>query len=267
MKKPLSRLLFSAGLAALLAPFAAPAANPCVILPDGRKVEGTEVRVSREGVVTLVTGAGRVEYPKGTKVVMDEPKELIRAAGLVQKKQYDEAIPVLEKAVDDYRFLGWDVKARKLLAASYTGKEDWAKAVAAYDSLMADVKETADDESVRAGYLQALAGSGNKEKTLPLLTAAIEKGPREEAARAQMIRARFRIEDGDVEGALYDYMRTSRFFREFKDLAGEATFRAAECLEKLGDVEQAGRYFRQTVQDYPDSPFTAQAKAKAGTKP
>jgi tetratricopeptide (TPR) repeat protein len=250
-----------------LAASAGLAANPYIVMPDGRKVEGTEVRANREGVVYLTTSSGRLEYPKGTKVVMDQPADLARAEGLVQKKQYAEAMPLLEKAVEDSRFLGWDVKARALLASAYLGQGEAKKAVGAYESLMADFTAMKDDETVRAGYLQALASAGELEKVKPLLDEAIRKGPRGEAAMAQMLRARARGEAGDIEGALSDYMRTARFFRQFKDQAGEATLRTAEYLEKLGETEKAGVYYRQVVQDYPDSPFAAQAKTKTGQNP
>ncbi len=243
------------------------AANPVVILPDGRRIEGTEVRATHEGIIYLTTGAGRIEYPKGTKVVMDQPLDLSRAVELIQKKQYPEAAALLEKVTADYRFLGWDMKAMKFLAQAYAGQGESKKAVDIYEQLMAEDKESADDGEVRGGYLRALAASGNREKVTPLLAEAIAKGSRPEAAQAQMIRARFRLEEGDIEGALYDFMRTARFFKEFKTVAPEAAFRTAETLEKLGDPEHAAAYYRQVAQEFPDSPFAAQAKVKAGTKP
>ncbi len=249
----------------LLASPAIRAANPYVILPDGRKMEGAEVRATREGVVYLTTQAGRVEYPKGTKVVMDQPAELVKAEEQVSKKQFGEAVPALEKLAEELRFLGWDVKARKLLAQSYAGKGEWKKAVETYEALTADFKEMQADEEVRAGYLRALASAGETEKVLPLLKGAIEKGTRGEAAQAQLIRAKAKLEAGDVEGALYDFMRNARFFKEFKDEASESAFRAAECLEKLGSAEQAAVFYKQVAQEFPDSGFAAQAKAKAGT--
>lgn len=252
---------------AMVAPVLCWSANPYVVLPDGRKVEGTEVRATRDGVIYLTTASGRVEYPKGTKVVMDQPADLVRGRELILKKQYAEAIPLLEKVTEEMRFLAWDEKARALLASAFAGQEEWKKAVDAYESLMADFPATRDDGAVRAGYLESLAGSGAMDKVAPLLESAIRKGSRAEAARAQMIRAKTRMASGDIEGATYDYMRTARFFREFKDLAGEAAFRSAECLEKLGDTDKAGEFYKQVVQLYPDSPFAAQAKAKAGVNP
>jgi tetratricopeptide (TPR) repeat protein len=262
-----SRLFRAVLLASIFAAMSATAANPYVVLPDGRKVEGTEVRASREGIIYLTTAAGRVEYPKGTKVVMDQPAELIRAISMLQKQQFNEAIPVLEKVIEESRYLGWDMNARKWLASAYNGKQEWKKAVESYESLMADFKDIKEDEGVRSGYLQALAGNGDTEKVMPLLQTAIATGSRSEAATAQMIRGRIRFSAGDVESALYDFMRTARFFREFKELAAEGAFRSAECLEKLGDVERAGEYYKQVAQDYPDSSFAVQAKVKAGVKP
>lgn len=267
MKLSYSRLIWMVLLGTVLGTLPVLGANPCVILPDGRKVEGTEIRTSREGAIYLVTPAGRLEYPKGTKVMMDEPLELKKAAELLKARKYDEAIPVLEKVAEGYRYLEWDQKARKLLAAAYNGKQDWKKASEGFDSVMADFPASRDDGDVRFGYLQALSGAGDTNKIMPLLKTAIAKGPRAEAALAQMIRARASLAAGDVEGALYDFMRTARFFQEYKELAAEAAFQTAECLGKLGDAERAGAYYRQVAVLYPDSPFVDQAKVKAGTTP
>ena len=254
-------------LLSLLLAGAALAAKPAVILPDGRRIEGDEVRANREGVIFLTTAAGRIEYPKGTKVVMDQPLELVRAIDLIQKKQFAEAAALLEKIAADYRFLSWDMKAMTFLAQAYAGQGAWGKAVETYEKLMAEFTDTTTDDAVRSGYLKALAESGNRDKVAPLLAQAIASGTRGEAAQAQLIRARFRMEEGDVEGALYDYMRTARFFKAFKEPAAEAAFRAAETLEKLGDADHAAAYYRLVAQEFPDSAFAAQAKVKAGTKP
>lgn len=257
------RLMFSGCL--ILSAAMLQAAPPAVILPDGRKMEGTEVRASKDGLVFLTTSAGaRMEYPKGTKVVMDQPADLVKAESLVQKKSFAEAVPVLEKLSEDLRFLGWDVKARKLLAQAYAGAGDGKKAVETYETLMAEFKDMQGDEAVRAGYLRALAAGGETEKIMPLLDNAIRKGTRGEAAQAQLIRGRARLAAGDIEAALYDFMRNARFFKEFKEEAAESAFQAAECLAKMGDAEKAAFYYREVVQEFPDSAFSAQAKAKAG---
>lgn len=261
------RVLSRISLVLLMAATVARAANPFVVLPDNRKIEGTEVRATREGVIYLTTPSGRMEYPKGTKVVMDQPADLIKADDLFRKKQFAEAIPLLERLAEETRFLGWDLKARKLLALSQAGKGDWKKAVESIEALMAEFKDAEADEAVRACYLQSLALSGQAEKVAPLLESAIRKGTRAEAAEAQMIRGKAAMEANDPESALYDFMRTARFFKEFKDKVPEACFLAGECLEKLGDVEKAVTYYRQVVQDYPDSAFAARAKVKAGIKP
>lgn len=243
------------------------AANPAVLLPDGRRVEGTEVRATRDGTIYLTTAAGRVEYPKGTRVVMDEPLDLQRAVDLIQKQQFGEASAVLEKVAADYRFLGWDQKAIRFLAVSHAGNRAWTKAVATYEQLLAEFPEAESDGAVRSGYLEALAEAGEKEKVEPRLAQAIAGGTREEAARAQMIRSAYRMAAGDVEGALYDAIRTFRFFKEFTGLAAEGAFRAGEALDKLGEPDQARAYYDQLVREFPESVYAARAKVKAEAKP
>lgn len=256
--------LMTGCLLLVLAAFAAQAANPVVIQPDGRRVEGTEVRATREGVIYLTTAGGRLEFPKGTRVLIDQPAELAKAEEQVKKGLFAEAAPVLDKLVEELRFLGWDVKARSLQAQTYLGRGEAKKAVEAFEALMAEFKETQSDDAVRAGYLRALAAAGETEKVAPLLETAIKTGPRGEAAQAQLIRGKARLAANDIEGALYDFMRNARFFKEYKEEAAESAFLAGECLEKLGDRERALVFFRQAAQEFPESGWAARAKARTG---
>lgn len=239
------------------------AANPHVILPDGRKIEGSEVRATREGQIILTTPEGRMTFDPGTQVVIDEPPEYARGLQQLQQRQYEPAIETLRGVIQQYRFLGWDQRAQRLLGRAYYDAGQFRQAVTAYDELFAAQPALAQDEVLQAGYLRALAAAGDKEKLLPLLEQSIRSGPRQAAAVAQVLRADVRRESGDIEGALFDYLRTSDLFRDAADVMGEATFKAAESFERLGDGAWAAVYYRRVAALAPDSTYAARAKVKA----
>jgi 5-formyltetrahydrofolate cyclo-ligase len=58
----------------------------------------------------------------------------------------------------------------------------------------------------------------------------------------------------------------SELFRDEKASAAEATFRAAECLERLNDA-RAAAFYAAVVKDFATSPFAAQARTKAAGAP
>ena len=92
-------------------------ANPYVILPDGRRVEGTAIRATATGDINLTTPQGIRTIPKGqyVKAVADEPAEYRQALAAEKAKQYPQAEKLLSDIVTKYRGLTWDVEASKAL--------------------------------------------------------------------------------------------------------------------------------------------------------
>ena len=242
---------------------------PYVIQPSGQKLEGTAIRANKDGQIVLTTADGQLTFPKGTKAFADPPADYPRAVQMVQQGQFAPAIQILTKVVDEYRFLEWDNKARRSLASAYVGKGDFKSAVGVYEELFASVPESRKEEDVQGGYIRAVGGMGDDAKLAPLLQESIASGPRKAAAVAQVVRGNMKLARGDVQGALYDFLRTAEFFREEAAVQPEAVYRAGECLEKLGDP-RAEEFFARVAKDYAQSPFAAKARMRslpAASKP
>jgi len=237
------------------------AAAPYVVLPSGKKVQGSSVRANDEGQILLTTPQGVLTFPKGTTVVMSEPPEYLRAFQLIQQQQYEKAAETLEQVIRDYKFLQWDRKAKKALPQVYLKKSDYLNAVSKFEEVMKEMPGSLDEEEFRVGYLKALMGSGAHEKLKPLLNRTIRESPRNVAALAQMMRAELSWSAGEFEGALYDFMRTAEFFKDVADLQAEAYYRTGECLEKIGDP-RAAEFYGFIVREHPGSPFAAKAGGK-----
>jgi TolA-binding protein len=257
------RQIRRAALAGLIAIWSGAAlAAPYVILPDGKKMTGTQIRGNADGSLTLTTASGQMSFPKGTKAFVDEPADFARAVKLAKDRQHDEAIKILKEIVKNYRYLEWGQKAQRMLGAAHVGKGDFKAAVQTFQELLAEAPELQKDGEVQAGYMKALEGVGDMEKLGPLLNQAIADGPRNAAAQAQVLRGNMRLKEGDLEGALYDFLRTADFFREAAEVQPEALLRTAECFEKRGDEKTAALYYGKLAKEYPASPLAAQARDK-----
>lgn len=251
----------AAACAILVAIAATAKAAPTVVLPNGKQIVGKSIKADEEGKIYLTTDKAILPFPAGTTVVVDEPPEYRRAIQLIQQQQYDTAIRTLNGIVENYRFLNWDKRARVLLASALYGKGAFDEAAAMYETVARENPTALNDEETSTRYLTALLRSQQFDKLEPLLDETIQTGPREAAARAQVMRANLRMEQGDVENAVLDFLRTVEFFREAADVRPEAAYKAAECLSRLED-ERAGRYYTLVVNEYPDSAYAEKARAK-----
>ena len=260
------RHLACAWAGAAIAVFGVPAgsasAAPYVIQASGQKLEGTAIRGTKDGEIVLTTADGQLTFPKGTKAYADPPADFPKATQAVEKGQFDEAIRMLSKIVEDYRFLEWDNKARRLLAAAYLGKNDAKSALAVYEDLFKVLPDSRKDEDIGDGYLRAMAGVGDPSKLAPLLDESIATGPRKAAALAQVLRGNAKMGKGDIEGALYDFLRTVEFFREEASVQPEALYRVGECFDKMNDPRGAD-YFARVLKEYPQSQFAAKVRARS----
>ena len=259
-----NRFLLTAGLVlGIIALGVGAVAGPYVISPTG-KMEGTKIKATKDGQIILTMKDGQVvTFPKGTKAVVEEPPDYGKALRMMEQRQYDEAVKLLTGVINDYRYLEWDRKAKKLLATVYVSKEDFKPAVAAFEELFSEAPELQKDGDAQIGYMRALMGAGNQEKLAPMLDEAIANGPRSAAALAQVLRGNTKYAAGDVEGALYDFMRTAELFKDVPDVQPEANFRTAECLGKLLDA-RAAEYYAVVVKEFPKSPYASRARARLG---
>lgn len=240
-------------------------AAPYVIQPNGQKIEGTRIKAGPDGQIVLTTADGQLTFPKGTKISVDEPAEYARALSLIEKRQYDEAATLLAKVVEEYRFLGWDRRARGLLATALVNKGDFKGALSVYEAMFAETPDARKEEDVQYGYLKALVAAGDREKLAPLLDEAIRTGPRRAAALAQVLRGNQRFADGQVQEALTDFLRTAAFFQDVPETQAEAIFMAGECLSKLGDA-RAVTYYDRVAKEFPQSAFAKRAQERGSGK-
>lgn len=234
-----------------------------VVTSQGQRIDGTDIRARPNGEIVLTTPQGtRTFYPgQYLKAVADRPPEMDQALKLIQTKQYDQAIKLLEDVAMKYRFLDWDNQARLAIANAYSAKGDFVAAVNAFEKLFAANPKSREEAEVLWAYRKALLDAQQFDKLEQQLQSAIATGSRTDAARAQLMRGDIRMAQNQIELAAMDYLRTAILFEAEKTVQPEALWKAGDALEKLRDPRSKEMY-RKLVETYPNAPQAQAARAK-----
>lgn len=234
-----------------------------VVTTQGQRIEGTDIRARPNGEIILTTPQGtRTFYPgQYVKAVADRPPEMDQAQKLIEARQFNEAVKLLENVALKYRFLEWDDIARLEIAKTHVRKGDFVAAVNAFEKMFAASPKTREDAETQWAYRKALLGAQQFDKLEQQLQAVIASGSRSDAARAQIMRGDIRMAQNQIELAAMDYLRTVILFATEKAVQPEALVKAADALEKLRDP-RAKEMYRRLVTDYPGSPQAKAAQTK-----
>lgn len=264
MKRTIIRWLgFTVMIGALAICTTAQAQNPFVILANGARVDGTDIRSRADGTIILTTPQGQVTYQRGQyqRAEAARPADFDRARQLAQQRNFDEALRLLDQIANNFRFLHWDNQARILSAQILSSRGDHAGAAAMYERLFQAAPDQRRESSVLWGYLTALAESKQYDKLNPQLEELIARGSRADAARAQVLRGDVKMAQGQVEPAVMDYLRSALLFETERAVLPEALFKAAEGLERLRDPRSRDLY-RRVAQEFAGTPFAQRAQGK-----
>ena len=257
MKMMQNKLSAIVGVAFLMSSFGVVHAGH-LVLSSGKRIEGSGVRVNASGAYVIKTRAGDRAYPahQVKEAVADKPGDYEKVMRLVNAKKYRQAIPMLEAIARQYRKVGWDDQANKVLGQIYLEQNNGAKAYDAFQKISTRFLARPD---VKLLYWKVLSASENisiLEKELDI--AIRDSRDRSLAARAQIMRGDLKMKRSQIEEAVLDYLRTVILFESEKKLQPEALFKAASALAKLRDCK-AVILFDTLKKKYPNSPYALQA--------
>lgn len=237
-------------------------AAPFVVNSAGQQVNGTSIQSAADGTLLLTTPNGQtLTFRAGTyrQAFADKPPEMVQVESLAKSGDLAGSAALLRRVKEQYKFLGWDLRASQMLARVELAQKNFDAAVSEYEALFAAQPQLKKIPAERANYMQALLGAGRGKEAAVLIDEDIATGSREAAARAQVVRGDMKAAAGQYEEALLDYLRTALLFREQKDVLPEATYKTAAALKKLNDP-RAAEYFQKVTREFPDSEFAAEAK-------
>lgn len=245
----------TAALGFLVAAGALRANVPYVVSPSsGEKIEGRGIERGPNGEILLRTDNARMTFPPDVVFYVPEPPEYGRAVNLLQQRNYEEAIRVLDGMIEKYADLQWDRRGRVLLAGAYYDKGEFDRSADLYQRIARENPSALDDEIVLNRYLEALRKSAREEALMAAIRDTVRNRSRSAAARAQMMRARIHMEKNAAEAALLDFMRTAELFVDVEEFQEEALAGTARAFERLED-SRAETYLSRLKENYPDSRF------------
>jgi len=240
-------------------------AAPYVVLPNGKKIAGSKIRALANGDINLTTEMGIRTFPKGSyaKAVADKPAAYDKAVAAYKAKKFDVSAKLLQGIIKNYRSLGWDVQASKLLPQVLLAQGNAEGAVKAYSKLFLLAPEEKTNADLAWGMRKAMLKAKQYPALMRQLNAVAAQGSRNDAARAQIMRGDIQLAQNNVELGALEYLRTAILFRDVKDpvIQGEAHYKAAVALEQLRDP-RAKEMYQIVVKQYGASPYAAQAKGK-----
>ena len=90
-----------------------------------------------------------------------------------------------------------------------------------------------------------------------ILLEAVEKGSRQVAAEAQIMRGDIDFKKGNYRDALVDgYLRTAVMFQRVKWVRAEALYKAMQAHEKLGEHSHAEKWRKKLLAEFPNSIYS-----------
>lgn len=201
----------------------------------------------------------RLEIPlrQVRDVRVAKPRQFDAAENAVRTRNYQPAIPVLEKIMIDYRRLEWDIPAARLLTQAYMGLGNPAEAAKKAEVAIAGNPRVWQDMEFARLYWDALSKSGQSGKLGRILQQGIELGSRETAAAAQVMRGNIDFDQGRFREALTDgYLRTLMMFKDVKQVRPEALYKAVRAHEQLGEHSHAEKFRKMLLSEYPQSSYS-----------
>jgi tetratricopeptide (TPR) repeat protein len=194
-------------------------------------------------------------------ILAQPPAQLSQAVDSVNKGNYQAAIPVLAKIVEDYAMFGPDVVAGQALALAYLRTNRAAEALKISDDLIRMNPEAAKSGPFASVYWETLLAAG-REPTLRIsLREAIETGSRELAAVALVRRGDLEMKSGKPKEALLDgYLRAVLLFQDIGFIQPEALYKAIKAHEALNEVAFAERWRKRLLSGYATSEYATKIK-------
>jgi len=238
--------------------------RPYVVDNENRRIEGTAIRSSGGGKITLTLPNGKTaDFAQGgfKKVYKPMPPEFKRAVSAFNNGQYASARPLFESIEKGNRHLNWDFHAGAYLVKCYIaeGKPQLATQVIGRLKAVPGAKNNA---IVAGAELEALIGNGKQDSASRKIDQLVSGPSREVAAIAQTRRGDISMSKNLHQQAVLDYLRTVAFFEDVdREIQAEAMFKTGLALKALKDSGRSQMMFQRTQKNFPGSYWALRAQS------
>ncbi|MBN2307939.1 MAG: tetratricopeptide repeat protein [Candidatus Hydrogenedentes bacterium] len=215
-----------------------------------------------------------------------------------ETNDHDDAVKLFLQVMTDYPAVELNEQAYAWVGEYLFEREQWEQAAVAFGAMLRAIPDYPNPERVRFRIAECSERAGTARGAIELYGAVVEEAPRsasavqakyrmarlhetlnemdeamrlyEEAADTNTgdtaARARFRV--GELLEAKEDYVGAAKSFMFVaivflhEELSPEALWRAGQCREKSGSVDQAKRAYQDVIAEFPDSPQAEKAQAR-----
>ncbi len=226
---------------------------------DGTTVDGQLRWMPRSREYLVMDSEGR-RYTVAERQVRDvrvmPPPRWKDIVNAFQAKQYPRVIKPLQSIMEEYIRMQYDVPAASMLTQAYMAIGQPAEAIKSAEVAISRNPNVWQDMDFARVYWQALA-QAKSPKLRSVLQEAIERGSRETAAAAQVMRGNIDFDQGRYREALVDgYLRVIMLFKNVQQVQPEALYKAVRAHEQLGEHSHAEKFRRILLSEYPRSSYS-----------
>lgn len=240
-----------------------------LVLKTGARYSGTISRTA-SGAVAIASAQGTREFPEDAVnwklTTFTPPGNETAVQELLKKKQYAEALPLLQRWESRYRNLPtvWYELALFGLGVCYANTQRAAEATKSFERLLELFPQSRYRNEAET-YLIDLQTAGQSGPELEARLQRLLEDPKSNdrvRAKAHQGLGKIRLEAGDARGALEQYVHIIVLYGDISELQEEAQEKVAELYSTLGRTNEAIFYYQQLLEAYPESAATAARKER-----
>lgn len=229
-----------------------------VVLRSGARIDAETINYNsgrKEYALTDEVGAViRQPARDVVEISVGVPPGLDKARGMLKNPAtFDTLVPALQKVIEDFRGLKWDVQAASYLTQVYLQQGKVKDAIAVSDRVFAHSKPRWVPAAYSRQYLDLLVKDGQAPAVRRRVEKMLQSRHAPTLAIACLVRGDILMTEGKFRAALLEgYFRTAVIYRDVRSVQPEALAKIVKCLEGLRDP-RADKMRQRLIERYPNS--------------
>jgi outer membrane protein assembly factor BamD (BamD/ComL family) len=242
---------------------------------NSNATEGKITKVDDTQVFIQLGEMGGTAVKRTELKAVEIPKPAAYEQGLKAWKdgKNEEFIAAFEPIHNQYYGLpqAWIEDVSVKLGQAYLKSKLWAKAVDVFTKLEKFYPQSPAKDVAISGEGEAAYGMGDKAKASSILETLIKEREKnlfvsneqsDGLGKACVVLGRCYLDSNKLPQALETFLKVPVLYYVNPDAVAEAEYQAALIYEKMNNISRAKSQLEELLNDYPQSPFAAQAKKK-----
>jgi tetratricopeptide (TPR) repeat protein len=244
--------------------------------PDKQQVKGTLKEIKEDGTITLTGTYGEQTYLRAQYLTATcpEPPEQTLANQSYLKGEYPRALALYEEVSRKYRLLGWGAASLEGMSKCQLQMGNVDASIESYSRLLEEYPSYPGSRTIKFSLAQACEVKGNLSWAVDLYRQVALEADDDLSAMSYRNVANIHYGREKYDDALLHYLRVAILYQNSPGApVAEATFKAADCFEKLAAEEKspeiaarhrerAKKYYLDVIARFPQSEYARQAQVR-----